>query len=92
MKKVVLEVRELCKYFGGVKAVDGVDLKVYEVEIIAIVGDNGACKSTLIKTISGVYRKTSGQIYINGEEAEIHNTIDARGGKNWDYLTLWIEV
>jgi len=78
-RKVVLEVKNLSKYFGGLRAVDGVDLKLYEKEIIAIVGDNGAGKSTLIKIISGVYKKTGGgQIYINGEEADIKSTLDAR--------------
>ena len=78
MGRVVLEVKNLSKYFGGLKAVDGVDLKLYEKEIIAIVGDNGAGKSTLIKTISGVYKKTGGDIFINGELVEINSTIDSR--------------
>jgi ABC-type sugar transport system ATPase subunit len=77
-RKVVLEVKNICKHFGGIKAVDNIDLKLYEGEIIAIVGDNGAGKSTLIKIISGVYKRDSGQIYINGEEAKIENTMDAR--------------
>lgn len=77
-RKVVLETRDLCKYFGGIKAVDQVNMKLYEGEIIAIVGDNGAGKSTIIKTISGVHKKNSGEIYINGEKAKINNTVDAR--------------
>lgn len=76
--KIILEVKDLSKYFGGIKAVDNVDLKLYENEIIAIVGDNGAGKSTLIKTVSGVYKKTSGEIYINGEKAKIENPVDAK--------------
>jgi ABC-type sugar transport system ATPase subunit len=76
--KVVLEVRGLCKFFGGLEAVKDVDMKLYEKEIIAIVGDNGAGKSTLIKTISGVHRKTSGEIYINNEKVEIENPNDAK--------------
>lgn len=78
MAKVVLETKDLRKYFGGIKAVDGIDFKLYEKEIVAIVGDNGAGKSTFIKTISGVYRKTGGQIFINGKEVEIHSTLDSR--------------
>ncbi|MFQ6067001.1 MAG: ATP-binding cassette domain-containing protein [bacterium] len=77
-RKVVLEVKGLSKYFGGIKAVDDVDLQLYENEIIGLVGDNGAGKSTLIKTISGLYRKNAGKIYINGEEADISTPIDAR--------------
>jgi len=77
-RNVVLEVKGISKHFGGIKAVDNIDLKLYEGEIIAIVGDNGAGKSTLIKIISGVYKRDSGKIYINGVEAKIENTIDAR--------------
>jgi len=77
-EKVILEVKELCKYFGGIRAVNKVNMKLYKGEIIAIVGDNGAGKSTLIKTISGVYKKDGGEIYINGEKADINNPIDAR--------------
>jgi len=77
-EKVILEVKELCKYFGGIRAVNKVNMKLYKGEIIAIVGDNGAGKSTLIKTISGAYKKDGGEIYINGEKADINNPIDAR--------------
>jgi len=76
--RVVLEVKNLSKYFGGIKAIDGIDLKLYEGEIIAIVGDNGAGKSTLIKTVSGVYKKTGGQIFINDKEVDINSTLDSR--------------
>ncbi len=77
-REVILEVKGISKYFGGIKAVDDLDLKLYKGEIIAIVGDNGAGKSTLIKMISGVYRRDGGKIFIEGEEAKIDNTIDAR--------------
>ncbi|MHB8276846.1 MAG: ATP-binding cassette domain-containing protein [Candidatus Humimicrobiaceae bacterium] len=77
-KKIVLEVKNLCKSFGGLKAVDDVSFKLYEKEIIAIVGDNGAGKSTLIKLISGLYQKDSGEIIINGEKAIISKPIDSR--------------
>jgi len=77
-KTIVLEVKNLKKYFGGVKAVDGIDMKLYDREIIAVVGDNGAGKSTLIKTITGIYKKDSGEIYINGKNVNIANTRIAR--------------
>lgn len=76
-RKIILEVRNLSKYFGGIKAVDNLSMKLYEKEIIAIVGDNGAGKSTFIKTISGVYKRTQGEIYIEGREANINNPSDA---------------
>lgn len=77
-KKAVLEVKGLCKFFGGIKAVNNIDLKIYEKEIVGIVGDNGAGKSTLIKILSGVYVKTAGKILVNNKEIEIDNPNDAR--------------
>lgn len=77
-RKVVLEVKGLCKFFGGIKAVNNVDFKVYDREIVGIVGDNGAGKSTLIKVLSGVYEKTAGKIFVHGQEVEIKNPSDAR--------------
>lgn len=74
----MLEVRGLCKFFGGIKAVNNVDFKLYEREIVGIVGDNGAGKSTLIKVLSGVYEKTAGKIFVHGQEVEIRNPSDAR--------------
>lgn len=76
--KTILEIKGLSKHFGGIKAVDKVDLAIRENEIVAIVGDNGAGKSTLIKVISGVHEKSNGEIYVNGEKAEIHNPLDAK--------------
>ena len=63
-KKAVLETQGLCKFFGGIKAVNNVDFKLYENEILGLVGDNGAGKSTLIKTISGLYKKDDGKYYV----------------------------
>ncbi len=77
-RKIVLEVKGLCKYYGGIKAVENVDFKLYEGEIVAIVGDNGAGKSTLIKTISGVLKKNKGSTYVNGVEVDIQNSIKAK--------------
>jgi len=77
-KEVILETIVLEKHFGGIKAVDKVDLKLYRNEILGIVGDNGAGKSSLIKTITGVYRKDGGEIFVSGKKVEIHNTRDAK--------------
>jgi fructose transport system ATP-binding protein len=77
-KEIILESRDLCKFYGGVRANDNVNIKLYKDEILAIVGDNGAGKSTFIKMISGMVQKTSGEILINGQKAEINNPIDAR--------------
>lgn len=77
-RKVVLEVKNIKKYFGGVKAVNGVSMKLYKKEIIAIVGDNGAGKSTFIKIISGAYKKDEGEIYKNRVKININNPADSK--------------
>jgi ABC-type branched-subunit amino acid transport system ATPase component len=64
----VLTVTALCKHFGGVRALDGIDLQVRRGEILGIVGPNGAGKTALINTITGFYRATSGQIQLNGSD------------------------
>jgi len=62
----VLEVRSLRKVFGGVKAIDGIDLDLFEGEILGIIGPNGAGKTALINTITGFYRATEGSIRFRG--------------------------
>ncbi len=73
----ILEVRNLTKRFGGLTAVDNVDMKIYPGEAVGILGDNGAGKSTLIKMISGVYHPTEGQMFYQGKEVAIHSPMDA---------------
>ena len=74
----VLEARNFHKNFGGLKALDDVSFHLNKGEILGIVGDNGAGKSTLIKTVTGAYRKTSGEILLNGKRVEVENTRKAR--------------
>jgi ABC-type branched-subunit amino acid transport system ATPase component len=64
----VLKVSDLCKHFGGVKAIDGIDLEVLPGEILGIIGPNGAGKTALINTITGFYRATSGHIHLGTTE------------------------
>ena len=74
----LVEMRDIHIAFGGVKAVDGVTIDLYPGEVVGLLGHNGAGKSTLIKALSGAIRKDSGEIYVNGERAEIQNPRDAR--------------
>ena len=74
----ILELRGICKYFGGVHALEDVDFELYPNEILAIVGDNGAGKSTLIKAISGAHQPDKGEMYFQGEKIEIPNPHVAR--------------
>ena len=62
----LLEVRGLSRRFGGVIALDNVDMDIFRGEILGLIGPNGAGKSTLFNVVCGVYRPTSGQIFFNG--------------------------
>lgn len=77
-KAVKLEVKNLCKFFGGVKAVNNVSLKIHESEIVAVVGDNGAGKSTLIKVISGFHKRDGGEIILEGKKIEFDDPNEAK--------------
>ena len=63
----VLEAKEICKYFGGLKAVDNVDMKIMKGDIFGIIGPNGAGKTTFFNMCTGIYEPTKGTIYLNGE-------------------------
>lgn len=76
-KEVVLEMKNITKTFGSITANKNVDLTVYKGEILAILGENGCGKTTLMNMIAGIYYPDSGEIYINGEEAVISSPKDA---------------
>jgi branched-chain amino acid transport system permease protein len=63
---VVLQVTGLSKHFGGLKAVDGVDLAVRRGGVHALIGPNGSGKTTTLNVLSGLYKATSGQIVLDG--------------------------
>jgi ABC-type sugar transport system ATPase subunit len=60
----------LVKWFGGVRALDGVSMSVNPGEIVAIVGDNGAGKSTLVKILSGIHQPDGGEIWLDGQKVQ----------------------
>jgi branched-chain amino acid transport system ATP-binding protein len=64
----LLEVRGLNVGYGGIKAVKGIDLKVEAGELVALIGANGAGKSTTLKTLAGLLRPASGQVIYAGED------------------------
>jgi D-xylose transport system ATP-binding protein len=74
----LVEMRDIHISFGGIKAVDHISVDLMPGEVVGLLGHNGAGKSTLIKILSGAYQSDGGEIYINGEKAEIHNPRDAR--------------
>ena len=75
----LLEVKNITKRFGGLTAVDNMDMEVFPGEVVGLLGDNGAGKSTLIKVISGVYHADAGTIFFEGKEVRIDNPMDALG-------------
>lgn len=76
--KYRLEMVEISKHFGGVKALENVSLHVEPGEIHALIGENGAGKSTLMKILSGAYSRDHGKIFIDGKEAKITNPKESK--------------
>ena len=74
----LVEMRNMQKAFGGIRAVDGVTVNLFPGEVVGILGHNGAGKSVLMKMLSGALVRDGGEIYVNGERAEINNPRDAR--------------
>jgi branched-chain amino acid transport system permease protein len=66
--EIVLELRGLSKHFGGLKAVDGVDIAVRRGGVHALIGPNGSGKTTTLNVLSGLYRATSGSILLDGTD------------------------
>ncbi len=67
MATPILEMRDIEKHFGSVVALAGVSIEIHPGEVHCLLGDNGAGKSTFIKTMAGVHRLTKGQMFLNGE-------------------------
>ncbi len=74
----LVEMKNISKTFGAVKALQNVNFEVMPGEIVGLVGDNAAGKSTLMKVLSGAYIADQGEIWINGKKASISNPVDSR--------------
>ena len=70
---VVIQMKDIVKKFGNFTANDHINLTVYKGEVHAILGENGAGKSTLMNVLYGMFKPTSGQIFIDGKEVSIDN-------------------
>lgn len=77
-KPLVMQTKGIIKRFGQVTALDGTDFELRAGEIMAIIGDNGAGKSSLIKTLSGASVPDEGEIYLDGKQVHFKSPIDAR--------------
>jgi ABC-type sugar transport system ATPase subunit len=74
----VVAMRNIKKNFAAVQALRGVDLALYHNEVLGLVGDNAAGKSTLMKVLSGAYTPDGGQIFIEGQPVNFSSPMDAR--------------
>ncbi len=73
----LLEMKGICKRFPGVLACDSVDLQLRSGEVLALLGENGAGKSSLMNILYGLYKQDSGQILINGREVRLSSPLQA---------------
>lgn len=78
MSDIILETKELTKHYGGVHALNDADFVLHKGEHVAIMGDNGAGKSTFVRQITGVEQRTSGEIIFDGKAVNFRGPIDAR--------------
>ncbi len=77
MSKYILRMENITKEFPGVKALNGVSLRVRPGTVHTLMGENGAGKSTLMKCLIGIYQLTSGKIIYEGKKVSFHNTLSA---------------
>ena len=78
LPRVVMKATSLVKRYGQVTALDGTDLELRRGEILAVIGDNGAGKSSLIKALSGALVPDGGEILLDGVPIKLRSPIDAR--------------
>lgn len=73
MNETLVKMKNISKEFPGVKALEDVDLNAYNGRVMALLGENGAGKSTLMKILTGVYERSSGEIYYKGEKVNFNS-------------------
>jgi simple sugar transport system ATP-binding protein len=74
----VLQLQAVSKNFGGIRALNDIELSVDRGEVLGLMGDNGAGKSTLVKIIAGNFPPSAGTMTLNGEAVHFHKPIEAR--------------
>lgn len=73
-----IKAHNLEKSFGAVKAVQNYSVEIKQGDVVALVGDNGAGKSTVVKMLSGLYKPDAGEILVNDQLVTLRSAIDAR--------------
>src|SRR5207237_4042125 len=87
-----LELRDVKRYFGGVKAVDGLSMPVRAGEVHGLIGPNGSGKSTVVNVVSGLYTPTSGQVLLRGQplpQGSLFDTARAGVARTFQNLQLF---
>ena len=88
----LLSVRDVVKTFGPVRAVDGVSLDFYPQEVIGIVGDNGAGKSTFLSLLTGFHHPDSGRFFYRGREVHVRSPRIARSDLKIEMIYQRLEL
>ena len=69
-RPILLSVENISKKFGGLQAVDHVSFQIHPGDILGLIGPNGAGKTTCFNMISGIYKPSSGEIYLDGQRID----------------------
>jgi branched-chain amino acid transport system ATP-binding protein len=91
----LLQTTKLTKHFGETRAVDGVDFTIGEGEVLALIGSNGAGKTSLVNLISGLLRPDSGSIVFRGEDVtqtSVHDRIVAGIARSFQLVNLFDQL
>ena len=78
MSKIILETRGLTKHYGGVHALEDANFVLHEGEHVAVVGDNGAGKSTFVRQVTAVEQRSSGEVIFDGQPVNFSGPLEAR--------------
>ncbi len=78
MSKIILEVRGLTKHYGGVHALEDANFTLKDGEHVAVVGDNGAGKSTFVRQITAVEQRSAGEVFFDGQAVNFTSPLEAR--------------
>ena len=85
----LVEMKGIVKTFGGIHALNGVNLNIYPGEVHVIMGENGAGKSTLMKILSGIYQPSAGEIIVDGQS---HSLITPKQAAQYGISIIYQEL
>ena len=92
VREPLMSVRDLVKTFGPIRAVDGVSLDLFEHEVVGIIGDNGAGKSTFLSLLTGFNHPDSGRFFYRGREVHVRSPRTARSDLKIEMIYQRLEL